>query len=290
MVRRRAGDDPDPEATGGGALEIADRSKTTGEGRPSWKVTFACIATCLLGYVMGRHDSTKLQDYSLWQVKETEYGTRSSSFDSCSEPIKKGVPTFTHRNHLGDILQQEQMTLGVELGVQEGYFSNELLTRWSSCKEYHLVDVWAPQENYKDVANVGHAEQDRRYQTTLSNTNQWKDKIHVCRNYTTECVRHVPDGYYDFVYVDARHDFKGVYEDLVNWWPKLRKGGILAGHDYVTQEEVGPSQDWTINYDGTKDETGTVVKGAVDKFAEEVCRQVTVEYRQPHWNSWAIRR
>ena len=227
----------------------------------------------------------------LGQVKETEYGTRSkSSFGSCSEPIKKGVPTFTHRNHLGDILQQEQMTRGVELGVQEGIYAKQLLTRWPSCKEYHLVDIWAPQENYKDVANVGQAAQDSKYQTALRNTYPWNDKIQVCRNYTSECVKHVPDGYYDFVYVDARHDFKGVYEDLVNWWPKLRKGGILAGHDYVTQDDVGTNQDWTINYDGTKDETRTVVKGAVDKFAEEVCRQVTVEYRKKSWNSWAIRR
>lgn len=51
-----------------------------------------------------------------------------------------------------------------------------------------------------------------------------------------------------------------MYEDIVNWWPKLRKGGIIAGHDYVTQDEVGRDQDWTVNYDGTKDETRTVVK------------------------------
>ncbi len=70
----------------------------------------------------------------------------------------------------------------------------------------------------------------------------------------------------------------------------MRKGGILAGHDYVTQDAVGIGQDWTTNYDGTKDETITVVKGAVDKFAKEVCRQVTVEYRQSNWNTWAMRR
>ena len=32
----------------------------------------------------------------------------------------------------------------------------------------------------------------------------------------------------------------------------------MAGHDYVTQDEVLYNQDWTVNYDGTKDETGTV--------------------------------
>ena len=63
-------------------------------------------------------------------------------------------------------------------------------------------------------------------------------------------------------YVDARHDFKGVWEDLVAYWPKLRPGGIMAGHDYVTNDFVKRTgQDWSKNYDGTIDETGTVVKG-----------------------------
>jgi hypothetical protein len=31
----------------------------------------------------------------------------------------------------------------------------------------------------------------------------------------------------------CRHDYCGVMEDLVAYWPKLRSGGIIAGHDYV---------------------------------------------------------
>jgi hypothetical protein len=59
----------------------------------------------------------------------------------------------------------------------------------------------------------------------------------------------VPDASLDYVYVDARHDYCGVKEDLEAWWPKLRRGGILAGHDYLDAAEVRakPSpakQDW----------------------------------------------
>lgn len=170
------------------------------------------------------------------------------------------------------------MTIGVELGVQTGAFASHMLQVWPSCREYHLVDLWAHQEHYKDIANFDQEMHNRFYDETMEKTKEWKDKIHVCRNYTSVCVENMPDGYFDFIYVDARHDFKGAYQDMRSWWPKLRVGGIMAGHDYVTQDD-GPEQtgqDWTINYDGTKDETGTVVKGAVDRFATEVCRQVTV--------------
>lgn len=82
---------------------------------------------------------------------------------------------------------------------------------------------------------------------------------------------------------------KGVEMDLKDYWPKLKTGGIIAGwHDYITNEESG--QNWTVNYDGTIDLTGTVVKGAVDAFAASVCRQVTVSYREDSFNTWAMRK
>jgi hypothetical protein len=204
----------------------------------------------------------------------------------------RGVPTFKSRDELGNILEEEKKTIGVELGVQHGFLSKAFLTRWPSCTEYMLVDLWAPQENYKDIANVDQKKQNEIMGRAIESTKPWENKIRMCRNYTSVCVKNVPDDYFDFIYVDARHDFKGVYEDMEMWWPKLRKGGIMAGHDYVTQDD-GPQQsgqDWTVNYDGTKDETGTVVKGAVDKFAAEICRQVTVSYREGGWNTWAIRK
>jgi hypothetical protein len=46
----------------------------------------------------------------------------------------------------------------------------------------------------------------------------------------------------------CRHDYCGVQEDLRNWWPKLRRGGIFAGHDYLTADSpavVDSNQDWS---------------------------------------------
>jgi len=212
--------------------------------------------------------------------------------DPCMGPIPKGVPPFKYRNDLGAILQQENKTTGVELGVQSGVFARTILSQWISCNEYHLVDLWAQQDNYSDIANVNQAQQNKNFERTMRNMAAWTNKMIVCQNYTSVCVERVPDEHFDFIYVDARHDFKGVYEDMVAWWPKLRMGGIMAGHDYVTQDDrpQQTGQDWTHNYDGTIDKTGTVVKGEVDKFATEVCRQLTISYREHAWNSWAMRK
>jgi hypothetical protein len=36
----------------------------------------------------------------------------------------------------------------------------------------------------------------------------------------------------DLVFIDARHDYDSVLEDIRLWWPKVRTGGMLCGHDF----------------------------------------------------------
>lgn len=36
----------------------------------------------------------------------------------------------------------------------------------------------------------------------------------------------------DFVFIDADHAYESVKRDINSWWPKVKPGGILAGHDY----------------------------------------------------------
>lgn len=42
----------------------------------------------------------------------------------------------------------------------------------------------------------------------------------------------LPDGSCDYVFIDGSHDYESVVADLKAWRPKVRRGGILAGHDY----------------------------------------------------------
>lgn len=44
--------------------------------------------------------------------------------------------------------------MGVELGVHRADFAMSLLENWKSVRRYYLVDIWAHQENYKDISNV----------------------------------------------------------------------------------------------------------------------------------------
>ena len=37
----------------------------------------------------------------------------------------------------------------------------------------------------------------------------------------------------DFVFIDADHSLNAIRKDLKAWWPKVRVGGTMAGHDYA---------------------------------------------------------
>lgn len=49
---------------------------------------------------------------------------------------------------------------------------------------------------------------------------------------TSSAHRLVPDGWADFVFIDAGHSYQAVREDITNWLPKVKPGGWFGGHDY----------------------------------------------------------
>lgn len=57
--------------------------------------------------------------------------------------------------------------------------------------------------------------------------------LEYLRMLTSEAVDRIGNGTMDFIYVDARHDYCGVKEDIELYWPKLRDGGIMAVSRYT---------------------------------------------------------
>jgi predicted O-methyltransferase YrrM len=55
--------------------------------------------------------------------------------------------------------------------------------------------------------------------------------IPVCMD-SLEFPSSFDDGTVSFIYIDDNHDVSHVYQELVAWYPKLKKGGTLSGHDF----------------------------------------------------------
>jgi len=132
----------------------------------------------------------------------------------------------------------------VEIGVRRGHYSQHILKNWPG--HLHLVDPWERQEEmsdgtgtkkYNDISNAPQQEHDDNLdhvKKMLGGLAPGRFTVH--RDYSVEAAKAFKDGQLDFVYVDARHDYEGALEDMVAWWPKLRVGGLIAGHDFIPDQ------------------------------------------------------
>lgn len=231
-----------------------------------------------------------LSKETIWAINE--YASRDfEMFGYKKQYMQHSIDTEKPRaTLLGKILHERNASTGVELGVQRGLFSRDVLRAWGNrCKKYVLVDLWAPQKNYMDGANVPKAKQDAIFHQALENTRDFP--VEVCRDFTVRCAQHFADQYFDFIYVDARHDYKGVTQDLHAWFPKLKPGGIIAGHDYLLASDQwnnNVNARWEINLDGSEDITLRAVVGAVDDFFSTKGHRVYKIDAKNRWPSWMV--
>ena len=163
-------------------------------------------------------------------------------------PIRPLAP-IRERVDLGGLLRHRNLTGdGVEIGVQQGLFTGTLLRGWRRCGAFVQVDPWRPLGTTGDRAQAaGAAEHAANREFAGAVLDAAVDLGYArsgeqCADTSDACAALYGDGRFDFVYVDAGHDRRSVLGDLARWWPKLRAGGVMAGHDYTEQREPSPHE------------------------------------------------
>jgi hypothetical protein len=124
--------------------------------------------------------------------------------------------------------------VGCFLGKSMAYLGQRVN---ESGKKIHLVavDIFEPEcEHHADV--LGGRDMLTEFK---SNMTDLRINVHAIKGKSPEVMLSgnaiVRDDAIFGVFVDAAHDYISVVEDLGFWWPKIRPGGIFAGHDYFEQ-------------------------------------------------------
>lgn len=60
---------------------------------------------------------------------------------------------------------------------------------------------------------------------------------------SVEAANLYEDNSLDFVFIDANHAYPFVKKDIKVWLPKVKHGGVLAGHDYTNYNSVRKAVD-----------------------------------------------
>ena len=183
--------------------------------------------------------------------------------------IKLDANLVKHRDDFGNFLNGLDMKVGIEIGVRDGSFSEMLLRKWKSFELFYLIDPWMKQENYVDLVNDDTEHQVEIMKIAQEKLNKFgQDRLRFIRNFSANAVKSFNDSSIDFIYIDARHDYCAALEDLNLYYPKLKCGGLMSGHDFIdvyTQKKIFEGQDWSLCSDGKKVmKNGGSVKGRAD--------------------------
>ena len=128
------------------------------------------------------------------------------------------------------LLNSSNAKLGLELGVFKGEFSKVLLNKWGG--RLYMIDPWRPLgDEYDDACDEEQLYD--LYADTAKNIKGNETRGFMLRGLGEELIDLFDDESLDFIYIDANHAYDYVKSDIKLWYPKLKKGGIFAGHDYL---------------------------------------------------------
>jgi len=194
--------------------------------------------------------------------------------ESRSQQIDRDRVSF-----ITELLNNRACKRGVEIGVFKGQFSRQLLENWDGT--LYMVDPWRPLgDEYIDASN--HKNHMDAYQETMDNIRGFEDRAFMFRGLGELVVDVFEDNSLDFVYIDGNHAYDWVKQDIQLWWPKLKKNGLLMGHDYILMDwyndpnflDNGKDKELWMKGPESSDEyvyAGIFgVNPAVDEWAEEM--------------------
>jgi hypothetical protein len=157
----------------------------------------------------------------------------------------------TDRESLATLFYELGFTVGAEIGVERGLYS-EVLCKSNPGVELYSVDAWTAYKGYRDHVTQGKL--DEIYADAKQRLAPYKCTL--IKGYSLDVAKDFKDGSLDFVYIDANHEVRQVIDDISAWSRKVRPGGIIAGHDYVLRTGAGyimhvpyAMEAWTRSYD-----------------------------------------
>jgi predicted O-methyltransferase YrrM len=120
----------------------------------------------------------------------------------------------------------------VEVGVWKGmsacFMAVEIINSGKKIK-FDCVDTWEP---FDWDTGISKSEYTDLYNIFLENIEPVKNNINIIKSLSWEASSNYEDESLDFVFIDAGHDYESIKKDLISWLPKVKKGGVIAGHDY----------------------------------------------------------
>lgn len=145
---------------------------------------------------------------------------------------KSMVEYFSNGSHFIEV--------GSWKGKSSAFLAVEIANSGKNIK-FDCVDTWegGPEHTHIDTTLL--------YQQFINNMKPLEGYYKPIKMKSVDAAKLYEDNSIDFVFIDACHDYECVLEDIKAWYPKVKSGGILAGHDYPAFPGVVKAVHETIN-------------------------------------------
>jgi cephalosporin hydroxylase len=146
---------------------------------------------------------------------------------SLEEKHIRNLKVLTNRQKLLEIMPQNGIV--AELGVDKGGFS-QLILETSTPKKLHLIDVW----NTKRYHSGLKLDIETKFRKLIEN-----NVVEINYGLSTDAYSQFKDNYFDWIYIDTDHSYYTTIAELELYAPKIKQGGIIAGHDFIIGNLMG---------------------------------------------------
>ncbi len=156
--------------------------------------------------------------------------------DRLSIPIT--VPFEGKRQHfLKHLIETNNFRIMIEVGIDTGKTT------------FHLLDTIPQLTIYAVDTDIS-----KFY--NISVKEKYGDRLVPIQGYSFQVADQFADNFADIIFIDADHSYASVKKDILKYTPKLKKGGLLTGHDIdypgvnkavnevIKDFDVGPNFVW----------------------------------------------
>lgn len=150
---------------------------------------------------------------------------------------------FNYQNFYNEVAQKKYKVL-VELGTWKGHSIMYLAQKLKEQNyEFKLfgVDLFDESPIHENRGNE-YLKPQMQFLWEVYNQNlirkNVRDVVKDIKKNSWESANEFEDESVDFVFIDADHKYESVVKDIQSWLPKIKKGGMISGHDF-TQPSAG---------------------------------------------------
>lgn len=139
---------------------------------------------------------------------------------------------ITHRVQLPNLMKQLKLPLiAIECGTASGGSACDFMD--NGLEHIICVDNWNTIPNQKGDASMSSEWHHSNFKVAKQRLSKWGDNVTLLRGISYEMAWMIPDNSVGMLYLDSDHSYEGVFKELVAYFNKVVKGGIISGHDFL---------------------------------------------------------